>query len=200
MRSNGPTTPSVHEPTRMSARPATPHAATLRRATSAAAAEISTPRPRALTNSRSSAQSSAPDPTPRSRTRSSSRRLSAKSATAASTIVSVSGRGSSTSGEIVSARPQNSRLPTIFDRGSPETRLTANSSSRAAAPPRGASGAAMRAADGRSAAAQSASRASRTGSSSSERRNCSTRNLSASARVVPALKRVSLKRPARGSA
>ena len=58
----------------------------------------------------------------------------------ASTIVSVSGRGSRTCGEIMSSIPQNSRLPTILDSGSPAARRVANSSTLGAAGPSGSSG------------------------------------------------------------
>ena len=69
--------------------------------------------------------SSAPEPTPKSTMRRASPRRAAKAASAASTIVSVSGRGSSTSGEIAKLRPQNSRRPTMRDSGSPAARRAA---------------------------------------------------------------------------
>ena len=77
---------------------ASPQASTLRRATLAAAAEMSTPTPCAWTNSTSKEHRSAPEPTPRSSTRNGSSRRPPSSLRAISTIVSVSGRGSRTCG------------------------------------------------------------------------------------------------------
>lgn len=130
---------------------------------------------------------------------------------AASTIVSVSGRGSKTLSEIVSGSPQNSRRPTILDRGSPATRRAANSASLSAVSPSGADVETSNAAGESPHAAHSASRASRMGSSIPERRNESIRRAIAAERVVEALKgrrsaeglalrRLALKRLGRDSA
>ncbi len=76
--------------------------------------------------------------------RNGSRRRAPSIFSAASTTVSVSGRGSSTSGETISVRPQNSRRPAILDSGSPAARRAASSASRAAPRfPSGVSGAAI---------------------------------------------------------
>ena len=200
MRSKRPSRPLVQSPSRISARSVRPQASILLRATFAAAAETSTPTPRAWTNSLSKAHMSAPEPTPRSRIRNGSSRRSLSSLRDVSTIVSVSGRGSNTCGEIVSVRPQNSRFPTILDSGSPAARRAANSSTFRAADPSGSCGATINASGETPDAAERVIPASRFGSSIPQASKVSTRQASASARRVEARRAAPIvKRPSRGS-
>ena len=109
-----------------SARRARPKASTSPRATPAAPAEISTlSRARNRTRKQRAQQRAGTN----AKIKNTQLVLTtiAQIESAISTIVSDSGRGSSTFGEIVKERPQNSRSPTIRDRGSPAARRAANS-------------------------------------------------------------------------
>ena len=92
------------------ARAATPKASALAWATASASSEISRPTPLALGYSRSKVSSRQPEPRPRSRMRHGRCRSGIK-ASAASIRVSLSGRGTSTAGDTLNGRPQNSRSP-----------------------------------------------------------------------------------------
>ena len=83
------------------------------RAQRSAAKLISVPTPNAFGSSESSARSSAPEPVPRSAMRSARHLRSSQSTavSAASTTVSVSGRGRRVSALTLSGRPQNSLRP-----------------------------------------------------------------------------------------
>ena len=157
---------------------------TLAVATAAASVDRSTPTPRAFGNSLSSAESSAPEPTPRSRIRRPAVRRAAKRSSAASTMLSVSGRGSSTAGVIAKRMPQNSRQPRIRDKGSRAMRRSATSRNVRTASPSGRSGEAMRSAGASPQDRKTARRASRAGSSMPDRRNASASAATASARVA----------------
>ena len=130
------------------------------RASASASALRSTPTPVAAGSSESRAISRQPEPVPRSRIRSGARR-SLIWASAASTTVSLSGRGISTAGVTWKARLQNSRSPRMYAIGSRALRRRTSSSRRdcstaamACAPP------AIRLARSRPVAAASSSQAS----------------------------------------
>ena len=89
----------------------------------------STPRPVACGSSESSASNRQPEPVPRSRIRSGALR-SEICPSAASTTVSVSGRGISTAGETRNGRLQNSFSPRMYAIGSRARRRRTMSSSR----------------------------------------------------------------------
>ena len=141
MRSNGPVSPSPQSPTRISARGPSPARRRWR-----ARFPLRAPSDRRRGPSRGEIRSAAPAGSrpSRRRNRGCARprpAARANSASAASTMVSVSARGSSTSGEIASVRLQKSRRPRMRDSGSPASRRAAKASTRAAASPSAASGA-----------------------------------------------------------
>ncbi len=106
----------------------------LSRAVRSAATLMSVPTPNAFGNSDNSASRIAPEPVPRSAMRSGESRLdpARKISSAASTTVSVSGRGTSVAGESRSGKPQNSLRPRIRATGSPAMRRFAKPSRRSA--------------------------------------------------------------------
>ena len=105
-----PAGPPPSPPTMIRARSASDRFNAFRRATAAAAADRSMPRPHACGNSLKSDSNRQPVPVPRSSTDSGACR-SGTAASAASTRVSLSGRGSSVSPVTSKTRLQNSRRP-----------------------------------------------------------------------------------------
>src|SRR5215469_11817904 len=117
MTSKASVSPFPQFPTTNSARGRSPCRSALRAAVSTAPAARSTPTPVAAGYSDSNASSGQPVPVPRSRKRR-GRPRSGRRASTASTRVSVSGRGSSVSGDSMKSRPQNSRVPRMRLNGS----------------------------------------------------------------------------------
>ena len=113
--------------TRKAAR-ATPASLALSRAIASAAALISVPMPKALGNSLRSASRIAPQPVPRSAMRQERDRgpCLSSAASAASTTVSVSGRGTSVASLTRSRSVQNSLVPVIRATGSSPSRRRAS--------------------------------------------------------------------------
>ena len=107
-----------------------PWRAALRRATASAASDRSVAVTRLPGSSSASVTARHPDPVPTSSTRG---RAASESATARSTISSVSGRGISTSGVTASSRPQNGQLPTMWWAGSPAPRRASHAANVVAA-------------------------------------------------------------------
>ena len=105
------------------------------RAAASASRLTSVPMPAAFGSSVSSASSSAPEPVPRSAMRSARLRgpPSSIAASAASTTVSVSGRGTSVASLSRSGRPQNSLTPRMRATGSRSSRRAASAASACAA-------------------------------------------------------------------
>ena len=115
--SNLPESAAPQSPAMKCARSPRPSRSALCRAVRAAPNAMSTPIPLAFGYSDSKASSRQPLPVPRSRKRYAVARFGNRASTA-STSVSLSGRGSSVSGDRTKSRPQNSRRPSTRLSGS----------------------------------------------------------------------------------
>ncbi len=137
MSAAGPVTPSSSEACRNSTRSPTPWRRAFRAAIESASGEMSVAITLAAGNSlaRHTARHPLPVPTSTIKGRpSSSRPARFRHARASSTMISVSGRGASTSGPTSNSRPQNSRRRVMADIGSRRSRRDTTDSNAAGKP------------------------------------------------------------------